>query len=105
MTETNKPRDRKPKGEAKRKVFTDNNVLRLKPKRRGRYMIWDGGAGQNVQRGLGIWVSAWGTKSYQSMFYLPGPDGKSKCLTRTLGRVGEMTLAEAREQCRRGGVG
>ena len=70
------------------------------PARRKGYMIWDGGNGRNsgeVQRGLGIWVSPLGAKSYRSMFYFPG---SSKSHTRWIGEVGVTKLEEAREQCR-----
>jgi hypothetical protein len=97
MSEDEKAKDRKPKGKVKRKVFTDKNVLSLPTRDRG-YMIWDGGnAKGDVCRGLGIWVSPLGTKSYRSMFYFPS---SPRSHTRQLGRVGEMTLAEARQLCR-----
>jgi integrase len=85
---------------ARRMVFTDKNVLSLPARAKG-YMVWDGGNGRGsgeVSRGLGIWVSPLGTKSYRSMFYFPG---SAKSHTRHLGRVGEdLTLAEARARCR-----
>jgi integrase len=87
------------KRKAKRMVFTDTNVLSLHARVRA-YMVWDGGYGRNsddVCRGLGILVSPLGAKSYRSMFYLPG---SSRSHSRHLGRIGEITLAEARALCR-----
>jgi integrase len=91
--------EKKAKSPPRRMVFTDRNVWSLSA-RKHHYMIWDGGNGRGsgeVTRGLGIMVSPLGTKTYMSMFYFPG-SGKS--FTRKLGRVGQMTLEEARDQCR-----
>jgi integrase len=74
------------------KKFDEKNVLTLKAKRR-QYMAWD--AGTHSARGLGILVSPTGTKSYRCVFYYPG---SSKPHSMLLGRVGEMTLAKARER-------
>jgi integrase len=99
MTGDEKPNGRKPKGKIRRKVFTDTNVLSLPARAKG-YMIWDGGRGRNsddVCRGLGIWVTPLGAKSYISMFYFPG---SSRSHSHKLGRTDEITLAKARELCR-----
>jgi integrase len=81
-----------------RKLFDEQNVLSLPYKKR-QYMIWDGANGrgsEHVQKGLAILVSPNGTKSFRSTYYFPNsPKPKS----RHLGRVGEMTLADARKQC------
>jgi Arm DNA-binding domain len=80
-------------------VFTDTNVLVL-PMRRKQYRVWDGGKGRGtdpVARGLCILVSPAGAKSYRSTYYFPG---SPKAHSRHLGRVGEMSLGEARKQCR-----
>jgi integrase len=81
-----------------RKLFDEQNVLNLPYKKR-QYVVWDGANGrgsEHVQKGLGILVSPNGTKSFRSTYYFPNsPKPKS----RHLGRVGEMTLAEARKQC------
>ena len=82
-----------------RMVFSEPNVRSLRPKRR-QYVVWDGGLGRGageVARGLHILVSPMGAKSYRSMFYIPG---SSKSYSPTLGRVGELSLEEARELCR-----
>ena len=97
MTDEQAP-DRKIK-KANRKVFTEKNVLTLRARRK-QYMVWDGGNGRGsgeVVRGLGILVSPIGAKSYRSVYYFPG---SSKSHSRHLGRVGEMTLEEARKLCR-----
>jgi len=75
-------------------------VLSL-PVRERQYLVWDGGSGRgagDVSRGLHVLVSPLGTKSYRSMFYFAGD---SRSYTRHLGRVGEITLAQARELNRR----
>jgi integrase len=80
-------------------VFTDTNVKSL-PVRRKQYVVWDGGSGRGageVCRGLHILISPMGAKSYRSMFYFPG---SARGYTRHLGRVGEMSLDEARQLCR-----
>jgi integrase len=81
-----------------RKLFDEQNVLSIPYKKR-QYMIWDGANGrgsEHVQKGLAILVSPNGTKSFRSTYYFPNsPKPKS----RHLGRVGEMTLADARKQC------
>jgi hypothetical protein len=80
-------------------VFTDTNVKSL-PVRRKQYVVWDGGSGRGageVCRGLHILISPMGAKSYRSMFYF---SGSARGYTRHLGRVGEMSLDEARQLCR-----
>jgi integrase len=64
--------------------------------RREQYRVWDGGS-DPVSRGLCVLVSPAGARSYRSTFYFPG---SSAALSRHLGRVGEMSLDEAREQNR-----
>src|SRR5215831_13613035 len=81
-----------------RKLFDERNILTLVHKRT-QYQVWDGTNGRgsdHAQRGLSILVSPNGAKSYRSTYYFPN---SSKPHSRHLGRVGEMTLAEAREQC------
>ena len=56
-------------------------------------MVWD--AGTDAQRGLGILVSPTGTRSYRVVYYFPG---SPKPHSMHLGRVGEITLAEARKR-------
>ena len=86
---------RKPPGERNRKHLTEDNVLKLPVKRRAQYMVWD--EGTDAARGLHILVSPAGAKTYRSLFYFPG---SPKPHSRKLGRVGEISLAEARARCR-----
>jgi integrase len=79
---------------ARRKHFTEVNVLTLKPDRLKQYLIWDQGTG--AARGLGILVSPTGTKSYRCSYYFPG---SAKAHFRNLGRVGELSLDQARALC------
>jgi integrase len=82
-----------------RMVLAEAKVLTL-PMRRKQYRVWDGGKGRGadpVARGLYVLVSPAGAKSYRSTFYFPG---SPKAHTRHLGRVGELSLEEARRQCR-----
>ncbi|MGB6346186.1 MAG: integrase family protein [Methyloceanibacter sp.] len=66
------------------------------PAKRKQYLIWD--SGTEAARGLAILVSPTGTKSYRCVFYFPG---SVKPNWKHLGRVGEMTLEEAREETRK----
>jgi integrase len=77
-----------------RKALTEQNVRTLKPKRLKQYLIWDEGTG--AARGLAILVSPTGTKSYRCAYYYPG---SPKAHWMHLGRVVEMSLAQARELC------
>ncbi|MDP2410074.1 MAG: integrase arm-type DNA-binding domain-containing protein [Pseudolabrys sp.] len=78
---------------ALRKKFTDRNVMTLRSEAK-QYMVWDMGTG--AVKGLGILVSPQGTKSYRSYWYY---EGSSKAHSRTIGRVGRMSLKAARAQC------
>jgi integrase len=85
--------------EAKRKMFTDENVLTL-PLRKKQYQVWDGGSGRGsgeCVRGLSILVSPAGARSYRSTYYFPN---SAKPHSRHLGRVGEMSIDDARKLCR-----
>jgi integrase len=77
-----------------RKRLTEDNVLHL-PIKRQQYMVWDEGKGPDAVKGLGILISPSGTRSYRCMYYFPG---SSKAYSMHLGRVGEMSLADARKQ-------
>ena len=79
---------------ANKKKFTEKNVLQL-PVRSKQYVVWD--TGTNGVKGLAILVSPGGVRSYRSYYYFPG---SSKPHSRNLGRVGEMSLAKARDLCR-----
>jgi integrase len=96
--------NRRKRRERNLKRFDEDNVLTLKTKRH-QYMAWD--TGTDAARGLGILISPTGTRSYRVVFYFPG---SSKPHSMHLGRVGEMTLAEARTRAQearrkaRGGI-
>jgi Arm DNA-binding domain len=83
-------RPKRKRAPAKRKHFTKDNVRKL-PRKGKQYLIWDAGTG--AARGLAVLVSPSGTKSYRCVFYYPG---SPKPHWMHLGRVGEMTLADAR---------
>ena len=82
---------------ANRRYFTEENVLAIKPKRGKQFLIWDAWEarkrGVDPARGLAILVSPTGTKSYRCVYYFAG-----SCRPHylNLGRVGEITLEEAR---------
>jgi integrase len=87
--------ERKPPGKRIRKRLDEDNVKVL-PCKRTQYMVWDRGAKES-EKGLHVLVSPGGARTYRSLYYFPGsstPHG------RKLGRVGVMTLQEAREACR-----
>jgi integrase len=81
-------------GSRNRRNFDEENVLEL-PCRKQQYMVWDKGTGSVP--GLHILISKHGVKTYRSMYRYPGDKVRHG---RALGRVGVMTLAEAREACR-----
>jgi integrase len=90
-----RPKQRKTRSEPNRKHFTADNVLKLRPNKRKQYLVWDAGTG--AARGLAILVSPTGTASYRTVFYFKG---SPKPHWMNLGRVGEMTLEEARDAAR-----
>src|SRR4029078_177218 len=59
-------------------------------------LVWDKGSDASVP-GLHVLISKHGVKTYRSHYRYPG---EAKRHSRALGRVGVMTLAEAREACR-----
>ena len=65
------------------------SCAKLKPPKQGQRLYWD--TGTKGQLGLSVLVSAGGTKTFRSTFYLDG-----KRIDRKLGRVGELDLTEAR---------
>jgi integrase len=72
------------------KKFTELGLQRLKLRKDGKqYVVWDRGRGS--QLGLSVLVSA-RTKTFRSLFYLHG-----KATYRALGRVGELSLEDARQ--------
>ena len=81
------PRKRAPR---KKRTFTELSLRKLKPPKVGQTLYWDGG--DRGQLGLSVLVSAGGTKTFRSTFYLHGTR-----YDRKLGRVGEMELAQARD--------
>jgi len=92
----NPPKRRKTRENANRKHFTEDNVLALRSKKDKQYLIWD--MGTDAARGLAILVSPTGTKSYRAVYYFPG---SVRPHYKHLGRVGEMTLDQARIETRK----
>jgi integrase len=76
------------------KQLTEASVLTLPVKRR-QHMAWD--TGTAAARGLGVLISPSGTRSYRVTYYFPG---SAKGYSMHLGRVGEMSLADARTKAR-----
>lgn len=94
-----KPKGKRKRAEANRKHFTEENVRTLRAKRK-QYLVWDEASHRSQDdcaRGLAILVSPTGTKSYRCVYTYPG---SAKPFWMHLGRVGEMTLHDARERCR-----
>jgi Arm DNA-binding domain len=85
-----------PRRKWNRMKFTEKNVLALKAHRTKQYQAWD--YGNEAARGLSVLVSPSGVKSFRATFYF---NGSSKPHFKSLGRVGEMSLAEARELTRK----
>jgi integrase len=83
------------RAKARRRRFTEVNVLQLAPKHGRQYLVWDAGTG--AARGLAILVSPTGTASYRVCYRFPG---SPRPHWKHLGRVGEMELEKAREQAR-----
>jgi integrase len=81
---------RKAPGKRIRKELDDENVLHL-PTKRKQYMVWDKGV-----KGLHVLVSPGGARTYRSLYYYAG---SSKPQSRKLGRVGAMSLDQARKLC------
>ena len=78
------------KAKANRKRLTETNVraLPVKPKQ---HFVWDSGTA--AARGLAVLVNPTGTKSFFVNYKFPG---SKKLYYRKLGRVGEVSLEEAR---------
>lgn len=70
--------------------MTEDSGLRLECKRK-QYLVWDTG----VKR-LHVLVSPGGARTYRSLYYFPG---SSKPHSRTLARVGVVSLAKAQQMC------
>ena len=87
---------RRPKKPAKRFEFTAEAVHRLPPKRK-QYDCWD--TTKNTASGFGVRVAPSGAKSWQIVLRVFNPETKRWIPTRiALGRVGEMSLADARKR-------
>jgi integrase len=86
------PSSRKKRRPRNLKRLSEDSVLKLPAKRR-QYLAWD--TGTHAARGLGVLISPSGTRSYRVVYYFPG---SSKPHSMHLGRVGEMTLTDARKQ-------
>src|SRR6266566_3413847 len=79
-----------PRREARRKSFTEQNVLRLKVEAY-QHFVWDAKTGS--ARGLAVLVNPTGTKTYFVNYRFPG---SKRLHYKKLGRVGEVTVEEAR---------
>lgn len=77
-----------------KKRLTQTNVTTL-PTKSLPYQVWD--YGTEAAQGLGVLVSPNGVRTYRAIYYYPG---SSKPLAIKLGRVGEMSLDNARERTR-----
>jgi integrase len=90
-TVTDAPPEGRKQARAKprRKTFTALNLRKLKVPKEGQQLWWD--TGTKGILGLSVLVSAGGTKTFRSTFYLNG-----ERVDRRLGRVGQLDLAEAR---------
>jgi integrase len=82
---------KRPRRDRTRRRLNEENVRRL-PVRRRPYVTWD--TGTDAARGLGVLTSPLGTKTFRVVFRFPGT---LKVHGMKLGRVGEITLEEARE--------
>ena len=79
-----------------RKRLTKKNVLTL-PAKGKQYLVWDDSTGKDAAHGLAVLISPRGVKSYRCVYYFPG---SPKPHWRHIGRVGEVSLEEAREATR-----
>lgn len=77
-----------------KKHLTSANVLTL-PTKRAAYHCWD--TGSDSAKGLAVLVSPNGVRTYRAVYYYPG---SAKPHAFKLGRVGEMSLDDAREKTR-----
>jgi integrase len=79
--------------------FTESALSNLKPKAK-QYLVWDAWTngrkrGESPARGLSVLVSPMGAKSYRCVFYYPGSSAPHY---KYLGRVSELSLAQARKR-------
>jgi len=88
--------ERKPPSPPNRKRLTEKNVLTL-PAKGKQYLVWDDSTGKDAAHGLAVLVSPRCVKSYRCVYYFPG---SSKPHWKHIGRVGEVSLEEAREATR-----
>ncbi|MBN1451647.1 MAG: integrase family protein, partial [Anaerolineales bacterium] len=93
MVERVRLEGRKPKSKM---YFTDLALQKLRPPKKGQVQVWDDDSeaqrGVAGQRGLSLLISKGGAKTYRSTYVLHG-----KAISRKLGRIDELTLAEARD--------
>src|SRR5215467_1315754 len=83
-------RHKLPRRKARRERFTEQNVRRLKVEPY-QHFVWDAKTGS--ARGLAVLVNPTGTKTYFVNYRFPG---SKRLHYKKLGRVGEMTVEEAR---------
>jgi integrase len=78
-----------------KRILTDKMLQALKPAKAGqRYEVWDADI---HARGLGVRITAKGTKTFILMRRYPGSPNPVR---RELGRYGEVSLAQARERAK-----
>ena len=81
---------RKAPGDRNRKLLNEENVQAL-PCKRTQYIVWDKGL-----KGLHVLVNPGGARTYRSLYYYTG---SSKPYSRSLGRVGIISVDKARKLC------
>jgi integrase len=86
------PQATRPKAKANRKLFTEQNVLKL-PVKPVQHFVWDAGTG--AARGLAVLVNPTGTKTYFVNYRFPG---SKRLHYMKLARVGDISVADARAQ-------
>lgn len=84
-----------------KRILTSDSVLKLPPPERGQREYFDlDKNGRPITPGFALRVSATGVRSYVLHYRPRGGPNKGKLRRMALGRVGELTLAEARESAR-----
>jgi integrase len=95
MTRRTETTDKRPKAKANRKSLTETNVRALPAKPR-QHFVWD--TGRDSPRGFGVLVNPSGIATYFVNYKFPG---EPKLKYKKLGRVGEVTLEDARKAARK----
>src|SRR4051812_39451332 len=84
------PKSKRSKLPARRLNFNERNVLKLKVNDR-QHFVWDAGTG--AARGLAVLVQPTGTATFMCSYRFAG---SPKLYYRSIGRVGAVTVEEAR---------